>query len=317
MDPNSFINAQTNRLKYISKALKTKTIDLAKKMSVNAFLMRGRRRARQENQNQNPSNRPHQRMRMDREFSAGGGDNDIQVTGWNLFGGGNQNSSQEDASEAVEAGSGPPEKERFVPVKTRNRQLEEERLGLPGSRARCFGCVYVGETKCAAIPQADLRKLLNMARKSVGQTDLLVLCEAMAEFYAKFRRKVNRTRVRGAEKLPRWSAAMIMDHMRNHTHDPQIKQVVQLCDINELTNETLEGIMEVSSKSGKKRANKDQAAVYEKFIKLYWTVSKVDPSKMAFYSAGARMDPQTASSGFIASGTKNLIDYWKETANEY
>ena len=97
------------------------------------------------------------------------------------------NNSME-ASEASVAGDGAAadevveEKERFEPQLSRNRELEIRRLGLPGCRAKCFGCVYIGETKSAAIPQADLRKLVDMARKSLGQTDLLVLCEAMAEF---------------------------------------------------------------------------------------------------------------------------------------
>ena len=209
------------------------------------------------------------------------------------------------------------EKERYEPQMSRNRELEIEHLGVPGCRSKCFGCVYIGETKCAAIPQADLRKLIEMARKSLGQTDLLVLCKSMADFYARFRAKVNRTRIRGRKKLPKWPAAMIMDHFRNHTHDPEIKQLVQMCDIQELLDETHKACLEKSNKTGKVRANKDQVAVYERLTKLYWTVSKVDPSKMAFYSAGARMDPSTMRQGVISSGTKNLIDYWRETASEF
>jgi len=224
-----------------------------------------------------------------------------------------------EGSEAIEDGGhqAAEEKERYEPQMSRNREMEEQRLGQPGCRAKCFGCVYIGETKAAAIPQADLRKLVEMARKSLGQTDLLVLCEAMAEFYARFRNKVNRTRVQGARKLPRWPAAMIMDHFRNHTHDPEIKQLVQMCDIQELMNETHKSCLEVSNKTGKMRANKDQVMVLERLTKLYWTVSKIDPSKMAFYSAGARMDPTTMRQGVISAGTKNLIDYWRETASEY
>lgn len=260
---------------------------------------------------------PQKRGRGEDEDEVSGGA-PLDVSTRALFGipgrGGGGGGGDEDSAQMEEPEE---EKERFVFKKPRTRELEEDRLGVPGCRSKCFGCVYIGEQRGAAIPQGDLRKLIEMSRQSIGRTDLIVLCEAMGEFYDRFRRKVNASLLPNEKKLPKWPPVMILDHIRYHNQDPEVQQVLLLAETQELRGRAFEACLEESTTTGKVRCNKDQVAVFEKLCKLQLYVQSKDASKMAFYSAGARLDPRVSNQGLISTNTKNLIDYWHETAAEY
>jgi len=230
------------------------------------------------------------------------------VSARNVFG---ESGDDEDEEEADEV------QEQFVTKKPKTRRMEEETLGVAGCRSTCFGCVYVGERTGAAIPHGDLRKLIEMSRQSIGRTDLIVLCKAMAEFYERFRRKVNRHLLAGERRLPRWPAAMILDHIRYHNQDPEIQQVVLLAEIQELRGAVFNACLEESTVTGQVRGNKEQVGIYERLSKLQLHVQSKKAADMAFYSAGARLDPRVSNQGLISTNTKPLIDYWQETAIEY
>lgn len=214
---------------------------------------------------------------------------------------------EDEAAEAIED----EEPEYFDPRPLKTRRLERERLGEAGCRSRCFGCVYFGE-KDTTVTTDWITRLIDMGRQAIGRTDMIALAEGMADYYAKMRRIVNANLPHGEMELPYWPAAQILEHIRHHNQDPQVKQVIILDEIDELRTEMLDRCIEVSSKTGKERPNKFNIACYEKLVKLQIYVQKQDPTKMAFYSAGARVNPEILNQGMISYHTKKLHDLWSK-----
>lgn len=204
-----------------------------------------------------------------------------------------------------------PEPETFEPRPLKSRRIEIETLGEPASRAQCFGCVYFGE-KDTTIPLDALEKLIEMARQSIGRIDMICLAQGMEDFYEKnIRQKINAYLLPGQRPLPEWKAAQILDHIRNHNQDPLVQQVVVLAETQELRSALFDCCFEVSSKTGKVRPNKHAIESYDRIVKLQLHIQKQDASKMAFTSAGARINPEILSQGLMSTHTKNLHNYWK------
>ena len=201
------------------------------------------------------------------------------------------------------------EKEFYEPCPLPSRKKERKRLGKPDSRSTCFLCAYVGE-KDTIIPSDDVNKIVEMLRKNTGRMDTVTLAEMIADYYADFRRKINGSLRRGETPLPYMSAATVVEHIRKHHQDPEVKQIVILEELQELRESILGVVMEKGNKRGHKRANKMQVDCLEKVIKMELMVQKQDPAKMALYSAGSRLDPTSHKQGPVVGATKNLFSYW-------
>jgi hypothetical protein len=203
------------------------------------------------------------------------------------------------------------EKEFFIPVPLPSK-IHERTLGDPGPRSNCFGCCYYGE-KETTIPSEALVKLIEMSRQSIGRICLVTLAHGMASYYdTKIRQPVNAKLKPGERPLPYWPAAQILDHIYNHTNDPLIQQVVILSKTKEIVNELELCLFERSSKTGIKKPNKYNIECYDKMVKLLLTVQKMDSSKMAFHSAGARINPEILDQGLLTTHNKKLHAYLKK-----
>lgn len=215
------------------------------------------------------------------------------------------------ALETIEAGlpGEEEEKEFWEPCPLPSRKRERKLLKKPGKRNKCFLCAYIGE-KETVIPSDDVNKIVEMLRKNTGRMDTVTLAEMIADYYANFRRKINAALRHGERPLPEMSASTVVDHIRRHHQDPEVKQVILLEELQELRECAYDVILEKSSKRGHKRINKTQVDALEKIVKLELLVQKQDASKMAFYSAGARLDPTTHKQGPVVGSTKTLFDFW-------
>lgn len=204
-----------------------------------------------------------------------------------------------------------PEPETFEPRPLKSRRLELEAFGEAGPRSDCFGCVYFGE-KDTTIPSDELVKLIEMARQSLGRIDMVCLAKGMADYYEKhIRQKINRNLMPGQRALPEWKEAQILEHIRFHNQDPLVQQVILLAEAQELRAALYDCCFEVSSKTGKVRPNKHNIECYTKAVQNQLHVQKQDASKMAFFSAGARINPEILNQGLLSTHTKNLHNYWK------
>lgn len=201
-------------------------------------------------------------------------------------------------------------KEIFETVPLKSRKRARRALGKPGSRERCFGCVYLGE-RDTGIPSKDLQLLIDIQRNCAACSDLTPMVKAMAEQYEIFRTKINASLYEGETPLPPWPAAMILDHLENHTLDPEVQKVMVLKEVQELRWEAANLCIEKSKTTGRKRINKSGVDAYEKLVKLQFYLQKLKPEEMDYYSGGSRINPSSTKQGLIATGTKKLIRYWE------
>lgn len=205
------------------------------------------------------------------------------------------------------------EAEYFEPRELPSRRKERKRLGKAGQRSECFLCSHVGE-KNTTVPDTDVQKLVEMLRENTGRMDSSILAEMVSEHYNNFRRTIN-ARLRPGEKpLPYMSPGTVLEHIRCHHQDPEVKIIVILEELQELREELVKGVLEKHKRTKHRRGNKTQIDCLERVIKLELTVQSKDPAKMFGYSAGARINSEIHKQGAIAVSSKNLFSYWRNAA---
>jgi len=202
------------------------------------------------------------------------------------------------------------EKEYFEPRMLPSRRREFKAHGKPGPRDTCFLCCYAGE-RDTLLPYDDLNKMIEMIRQNMGRMDWGAMAAMVSRHYDGFRRRINAHLEPGEQKLPKLSPATILDHIRTHHHDPQVKQIVMLDELQEARQCTLRSLFERSTRTKKTRINKTQMDALEKIVKLELTVQRSDPSKMMLFAADARVNSAIHKQGPIAAHNKSLINYWK------
>ncbi len=201
------------------------------------------------------------------------------------------------------------DEDRYEPCPLKTRVIERERLGEPPERSQCFGCVYFGE-RDTSVPFEQLNILIDMARQSMGRTDMVVLAEHMATYYEEeVRHRINRSLLPGERMLGPWPASQILEHLRHHNQDPQVQQVVLLAEMQEMRALLLDCCFERSVKTKAIRPNKHNIDCYDKIVKLQLLTHKQDAAKMAFYSANARIKDEMLSE-LISTQTKRVHKQW-------
>jgi len=191
------------------------------------------------------------------------------------------------------------------------RHEEKVELGKPDVRKGCFGCVYVGERDPTAIQYENIAALVDMITKTIARTDPINLSIHVAKRYKKMQTDINNNLLPGEEPLPEWSAASVLDHIRNHNTDPQIQTWLRMCEIQELMQVALEASVEIDKETGDKRVVSSQVKIYLDLLKVYESLSKSDPSKKLFYKPNAHIDMNANSQGLLAVSGKNIFKYNK------
>jgi hypothetical protein len=205
----------------------------------------------------------------------------------------------------------------YVPCGLETRAQEENELGTPDARCGCFGCVYVGEQDSAELPYEDIMALLNMMRRSIARSDPINLSIHVAERYDQLRTEVNRNLMPGEEPLPEWTAATILDHIRNHNTDPEIQLWIRLTEMQELAQVALHASVQRNAETGEKHINEKQCKIYLELVKQIESLQKSDPSKKVFYSGGQHIDYKVASQGFLAMSGKPVVSYWNSARSNH
>ncbi len=184
-------------------------------------------------------------------------------------------------------------------------------MGPIQDRDECFFCSHGDKRNDTRLPVEDVNKLVEMIRQHTGRMKTAILARMVAKNYEIFRQRINRSLKRGEEPLPYMSAATVVHHIRRHHQDPEVKQVVILEALQELREEIFDGgVMEKNSKTKKRRANRGQIDCLEKVIKMEFAVQSKDPAKLAFYSAGARINPTIHKQGVMAYQMRDLYSFW-------
>lgn len=220
--------------------------------------------------------------------------------------------AEDDDSERQQHQKPAKEKEAFEPVPLASDQLEQDRLGRAEQIYECFGCAYFGDAD-TVLESEDIERLRAMARERYGCSNRIMLAERMAEYYAAFRQRVNAQLLPHERALPGWSAAQILDHLKGvgHHNDPVIVFNDMLTETREI-RERLKGcLFERSLQTGHERPNKVAFDCFDKMSKLLSHLQKQDPTKMAFFDRGTRVNVANLSQGPLTTHTKPLSDLWK------
>ena len=160
------------------------------------------------------------------------------------------------------------QKEQWEPVPLPSRRKEKKRFGKPIKKARCFFCAFVDE-KLTTVPREDVNKIVEMLRQNIEIMEDSELAFQIAREYVTLRQRINSELRIGEKQLPVLSESTILHHIRRHTQDPEVKLGVIKSELQE-TRETImdEGLFEKSTRTGKKRPNKQAIDSLEKIIKL-------------------------------------------------
>jgi hypothetical protein len=200
---------------------------------------------------------------------------------------------------------------KYEAVGLPSREEERNELGIPQCRDQCFACTYVGEREMGAVPFEEVMKLIDQIRKNVAKTKLSTLVVDVADQYARLQKTVNSHLLPGEKPLPDWRAATILEHIRSHTNDPELKIWVILDNLNQLSEIALFASVE-RDQTGRQRINERQMKCYSDLIKLTLQVYRSKPSDMMFYSGGAHMDIKSASEGPISMSGKRVMKLWQK-----
>lgn len=199
----------------------------------------------------------------------------------------------------------------WEPDQLSSRCREQTELGdTPTSRAMCFGCIWVGERDEASLKFAEIKRLIDMIRKTIARTDPVALARHVSLEYEKIRTKINAHRLNHESELPPWPEAMVLDHIRNHNTDPELQIWLRLTELQELIQISLEGMVEINPDTKRRRINIAQMRAYKEFTTLYFTVNKLVPSKLSYFSRGDFTDLKKASQSVIAFSGKKITDFF-------
>lgn len=223
------------------------------------------------------------------------------------------------AREAAAAGEGardegaPPEEEMYEPCGLRSRRREKKRFTAKArKRSECFFCSRAGE-RGTILKKEEVNVMIEMLRQNTGQMESVTLAEMVADYYERFRQRVNAKLLPGETMLPPMTERTVLDHIRRHHQDPEVKKLVQLEELQELREDLVDMVLERNKVTKRMRVNKTVMDALEKVVKLEWAVQAKDPSKCVGYKPNARVAQGVGEPGSVVSTTnKTLYDFWKQ-----
>lgn len=204
------------------------------------------------------------------------------------------------------------EDDAFEPCGLRSRRREKKRFRSKAQkRSECFLCAYIGERN-TTLGSEEVNVMVEMIRRNTGRMESAILAEMVADYYEGFRTRINSRLEHGEPSLPRMTAPTVLEHIRRHHQDPEVKKLVQLEELQEMREELLDVVLERSKRTKRVRANKTQVDCLEKIIKLEWLVQAKDPAKMVGHEPGARLQSGVGEAGsVVAIQGKTIVDYWR------
>lgn len=193
----------------------------------------------------------------------------------------------------------------------KSRRREKKRfLQKPARRSECFLCAYVGERNTIQVAE-EVNVIVEMLRQNIGRMESALLAEQVAAYYGRYQARVNSHLQPGEAPLPPMTERTVLEHIRKHNQDPEVKKLVILEELQEMRESLIDGVLERNKRTKRIRGDKTQIDCLEKIIKLEWQVQTKDPSKMSQYVPGARVASGAGEAGsVVATHGKTLYDYW-------
>ncbi len=212
--------------------------------------------------------------------------------------------------EATDASSSQDLNPIFKPVPCDDVQEVIRELGVPGPRHKCFACMYVGQNRGAKIPDQRLAAVFQTMSDGIGESWPPALAVQVAKQYESWRKIINSTRGE-REKLPKWTAASILDHWFTHTCDPEIQQWLHLMMLQYTIFKIRATSLErVNVTTGVTKHDKDAWMIMQSAIRLWYTVSAKEPRKLSYFHEGAMMDRKSVANGGISRKRRPILHFF-------
>ena len=161
-------------------------------------------------------------------------------------------------------------------------------MGGHASKSRvkdCFLCSW-GNRQHDMVNNEDMKKLLGLIHNNIGEVGLEFLALIVHRFY---KNQIQRVAAARGQYLPKWRSRDILICLETHNHNPKIKLSSTLRNISVVQN-ALENRLFIESvdEKGEKRVIPDVEVfkLYEKIVKLDFSVRKIDIKQMNFYRPG-------------------------------
>lgn len=198
----------------------------------------------------------------------------------------------------------------FVPVPCADEYEIMSELKKPGKRYNCFACRYVGQDRGAKIPDQRLASVLTTMANGIGESWPPALAVVVAKQYESWRVIINATRG-DRDPLPVWNAASVLDHWYSHTCDPEIQQWLHLMAI-QYTIRTIRqtSLEKMNIQTKKRRHDKDQWAIWQSAVRLWYTVSAKEPRKLSYFKEGAMINRKSMANGGISRTDRPVYNFF-------
>ena len=198
----------------------------------------------------------------------------------------------------------------FKPVPCEDVAEINAELGLPGPRHSCFACMYVGQNRGAKIPDQRLAAVFQTMSDGIGESWPPALAVQVAKQYHSWRKVINASRG-DRDKLPKWTAASVLDHWYHHTCDPEIQQWLHLMWLQySISAIRAKGLERVNVATGDRKHDKDQWMIMQSAIRLWYTVSAKEPRKLSYYHEGAMIDRKSVANGGLSRKRRPVMNFF-------
>jgi hypothetical protein len=212
---------------------------------------------------------------------------------------------------AVDGGDEDSEDE-YDPIPCQDMYEIMSELGPPGPRHKCFGCRYAGQNRAAKIPDSRLAEMFQTMAEGIGVSWPSALAVQVAKQFETWRGVINETRGE-RDKLPKWSAASVLDHWFNHTCDPEIQQWLHMCWLQwQMCDMRMKCLKKRSRKTGAEVYDKEMCTVFRDTMRLWYQVSSKEPRKLSYFFEGAMLDRNTVTNGGIVRRGRPCYNFYRK-----
>ena len=196
-----------------------------------------------------------------------------------------------------------------------SRQQEFNELGAPTPQSGCYGCRQMGEavSTTAAVPYEEIVALFNTIRECITKTAPIELAIYVATRYEAIRTEINNDLMDGEDPLPPWSAATVLEHIRNHNINSKLQGCNRMFELQQLTQVALNASVVMNVDTKEVKIDPVQGKMYMEYVKLMETLSKTDPNSK-IYNSDDHVDLKTAGEGPIVLSGKRMFSRWKQNA---
>lgn len=185
-----------------------------------------------------------------------------------------------------------------------------KQLGKVSKNSVCFFCNYIGE-RDTALDYGDVSMLIETLRNNLGAMDSVPLAQLLAKRYEELRARRNRHLGLSEAPLPPMDAAMVLEHIDYHTEDAETVHLQMCKKTKEIRLQMERSLFERNATTKHTRADKGQVDAYVKLINTETALRSKDPSKWAYYSQGARLNPNVHKQGPVSTNCKTVVDMWR------